>query len=103
MLDTKSWTSYYDDDAYGASIEFGDDPIAGHTLKGALHWRRDNHTEWQKTHATSFVEPRQDTNEESSTTRSMTPSNRCASRRRIPMPGKARARISARSSTRASN
>ncbi|MDR2260957.1 MAG: TonB-dependent receptor, partial [Azoarcus sp.] len=63
-LDTKSWTSYYDDDAYGASIEFGGDPIAGHTLKGALHWRRDNHTEWQKTHATGFVEPRQDTNED---------------------------------------
>ncbi|MDR2093868.1 MAG: TonB-dependent receptor [Azoarcus sp.] len=63
-LSAKNWTSYYDDEAYGASVELGTDGISGHTLKGALHWRRDNHTEWQNMHSLDSVEPRQNTDED---------------------------------------
>ncbi|MDD2465888.1 MAG: TonB-dependent receptor [Desulfobulbus sp.] len=63
-LSTPKWTSYYDDNAYGASMELGTTSISHQTLKGALHYRRDNHTEWQTTHATHFTEPKQDTDEE---------------------------------------
>ncbi|MDR1647913.1 MAG: TonB-dependent receptor [Zoogloeaceae bacterium] len=57
-LSTANWTSFYDDKAYGASAEIGAD-LARHTLKAALHYRRDKHTEWQTTHATGFTEPKQ--------------------------------------------
>lgn len=63
-LTTPNWTSYYDDNAYGASMELGTTYFSHQTLKGALHYRRDNHTEWQTTHATNFTEPKQDTEEE---------------------------------------
>ena len=63
-LTTPRWTSYYDDNAYGASMELGTTYFSHQTLKGALHYRRDNHTEWQTTHATNFTEPKQDTEEE---------------------------------------
>jgi len=63
-LTTPKWTSYYDDNAYGASIEMGTTYFSHQTLKGALHYRRDNHTEWQITHSTNFTEPEQDTEEE---------------------------------------
>ena len=67
-LNTKNWTSFYDDDAYGASVELGTDLVSGHTIKGSFYWRRDNHTEWQETHArpgvAHFVEPKQDMNED---------------------------------------
>jgi iron complex outermembrane receptor protein len=58
-LTTPNWTSYYDDKAYGASAELGTEYFTGHSLKAAFHYRRDKHTEWQTTHATSFTEPRQ--------------------------------------------
>ncbi|MDR2690332.1 MAG: TonB-dependent receptor [Azoarcus sp.] len=63
-LNTRNWTSYYDDSAYGASVELGTDLLAGHTIKGAFHWRRDEHSEWQLTHGSGFEEPRQDTDED---------------------------------------
>lgn len=58
-LDTQNWTSVYDDNAKGVSVELGTEHFANHTLKTALHWRRDNHTEWQITHRSGFVEPKQ--------------------------------------------
>jgi iron complex outermembrane recepter protein len=63
-LATKSWTSYYDDNAKGASIELGTDRFAQQTLKTALHFRRDEHTEWQVTNSTGFTEPKQTTIED---------------------------------------
>lgn len=63
-LATKSWTSYYDDNAKGASIELGTDRFAQQTLKTALHFRRDEHTEWQLTNSTGFTEPKQTTIED---------------------------------------
>jgi iron complex outermembrane receptor protein len=63
-LSAQNWTSYYDDTAVGASVELGTDLIPRHTLKTALHWRRDEHNEWQLTHASNFVEPKQKTTED---------------------------------------
>lgn len=57
-------TSRYDDNAYGASIEVGTTYFTMQTLKGALHYRRDNHTEWDENHITGFTEPKQDTKED---------------------------------------
>lgn len=56
--------SHYDDNAYGGSIELGSRILDGHTLKGALHYRRDEHTEWNVTRSTGFKEPKQDNIEE---------------------------------------
>jgi iron complex outermembrane receptor protein len=39
--------SPYDDHAYGTSVEFGTTPIRANTLKTAVHYRRDVHTESQ--------------------------------------------------------
>ncbi|TBV09670.1 TonB-dependent receptor plug domain-containing protein [Stutzerimonas kirkiae] len=60
---TRNWTSYYDDNAMGASLEFGTTFLPGQTLKLAAHWRRDEHDEWQLTHSSGFVEPKH-TNQE---------------------------------------
>lgn len=61
----KSFRSYYDDDAYGGSMELGTDLIPRNTLKAALHYRRDDHTEWQNTYSPKpFTEPKQDTQED---------------------------------------
>lgn len=58
-LTTKNFTSFYDDNARGASVELGTDHLAQQTLVGALHYRRDDHTEWQRMHVTNFTEPKQ--------------------------------------------
>ncbi len=63
-LSTPKWISHYDDNAYGASMEVGTTYFSHQTLKGALHYRRDNHTEWQTTYSSNFTEPKQDTEEE---------------------------------------
>lgn len=63
-LTNKSWTSYYDDVAYGASVELGTEQFAGHSLKSAFHYRRDDHTEWQLTNTSGFTEPKQKTVED---------------------------------------
>lgn len=63
-LNTKSWTSHYDDYAGGFSTEFGTNALAQQTLKAALHFRRDHHTEWQVTDTTGFSEPKQRTSED---------------------------------------
>ncbi len=43
----RSFESRYDDHAYGASIEIGGDLSARHSLRGALHFRRDRHEDSQ--------------------------------------------------------
>jgi iron complex outermembrane recepter protein len=56
----KSFRSYYDDAAYGGSLEAGTDLIPHNTLKAALHYRRDDHTERQTIYSpTRFDEPKQ--------------------------------------------
>ncbi len=41
--------SFYDDYAYGGFVEFGTSLIPMNTLKGAIHYRRDSHSERQDT------------------------------------------------------
>jgi len=41
----KSWDSWYDDYAYGGFVEMGANLIPMNTLKGAIHYRRDSHSE----------------------------------------------------------
>lgn len=40
-----AFNSDYDDNAYGGSLELGTELIPMNTLKGAVHFRRDNHSE----------------------------------------------------------
>lgn len=40
--------SVYDDNSYGVSLETGTTYIPMNTLKFAVHYRRDNHTEWNE-------------------------------------------------------
>lgn len=42
-----AFRSYYEDAAYGGSVDAGADITNWDTLKGAFHYRRDQHTEWQ--------------------------------------------------------
>ncbi len=55
----KSFRSYYSDDAYGGSIEAGNDFGTVDTLKLAYFYRRDSHTEWQITYKPALTEPNQ--------------------------------------------
>ncbi len=70
-LSTTNFISYYDDNAKGLSVELGTDRLPQQTLKAALHYRRDLHTEWQYLANASlpatpanFTEPRQTTIED---------------------------------------
>lgn len=63
-LNTKNWTSFYDDNAAGFDVEVGTEHFAQQTLKAALHFRRDKHSEWQTTAASGFTEPKQTTIED---------------------------------------
>ncbi|WP_428827404.1 TonB-dependent receptor plug domain-containing protein [Azonexus sp. IMCC34842] len=69
-LNTQNFVSYYDDNAKGFSVEVGTDYFAQQTLKAALHYRRDEHKEWQYTRAATtttpanFTEPAQKTVED---------------------------------------
>lgn len=69
-LSTQNFVSYYDDNAQGFSIEAGTDLVPRQTLKAAVHYRRDEHKEWQYTRAATsttpanFTEPVQTTIEE---------------------------------------
>lgn len=63
-LSIPNFTSYYDDNAKGLSLELGTEHFASQTLKAAIHYRRDDHTEWQLTHSTGFTEPKQSTIED---------------------------------------
>lgn len=63
-LNTQNFVSYYDDNAKGFSVEAGTDHFAQQTLKAALHYRRDQHKEWQFTKGTNFTEPKQTTVED---------------------------------------
>jgi iron complex outermembrane receptor protein len=49
----RAFFSPYDDHAYGTSLELGTTRIASNTLKVALHYRRDFHTEQQTSRPTS--------------------------------------------------
>ena len=67
-LSVQNFISYYDDNAKGFSVEVGTEHFAQQTLKASLHYRRDEHTEWQFLKAASlpatpanFTEPRQTT------------------------------------------
>lgn len=54
--------SFYEDQAYGGSTEFGTDLIPMNTLKAAFHYRADFHTEWNHNRPTSplsSIEPKQ--------------------------------------------
>lgn len=42
---TQDFNSYYDDYAYGGFVEMGTNLIPMNTLKGAIHYRRDSHSE----------------------------------------------------------
>jgi len=44
---TRAFDSFYDDFAYGFSLEGGTELIPQNTLKTALHYRRDAHRRWQ--------------------------------------------------------
>lgn len=46
----KNWTSYYDDNAKGFSIEAGTDHLPQQTLKASFHYRRDEHVEYDHYH-----------------------------------------------------
>lgn len=69
-LSTQNFVSYYDDNAKGFSVEVGTDYFAQQTLKAALHYRRDEHKEWQyikaatSTTPANFTEPVQTTIED---------------------------------------
>lgn len=60
----KAFNSYYEDYAYGGSAEFGTDLIPMNTLKAALHYRRDDHGEWQQGFPSGATEPEQTTLED---------------------------------------
>lgn len=63
----RSFDSFYDDTAYGGSIEFGTELIPLNTLKFAAHYRRDTHTERQFPAPglpSSVIEPRQTSQED---------------------------------------
>lgn len=69
-LDAKNFTSVYDDNAYGASVEFGTTALPQQTLKMAVHYRRDDHTEHQINHPRppanpGNIEPKQSNVEDS--------------------------------------
>lgn len=70
-LNTTNFISYYDDKAKGGSVELGTDYLPQQTLKVALHYRRDEHNEWQYLAKASlpatpanFTEPKQTTIED---------------------------------------
>jgi iron complex outermembrane receptor protein len=59
----RSFESYYDDFAYGGFVEVGTNLIPMNTLKAAVHYRHDHHSEFQITrpdHPSSVYEPWQD-------------------------------------------
>lgn len=60
QVTTRSFTSVYRDRAFGGSVEVGTDLIPRNTLKGAVHFRRDEHKEYQDIFAPRFFrEPTQ--------------------------------------------
>ncbi|MBN9532873.1 MAG: TonB-dependent receptor [Alphaproteobacteria bacterium] len=60
----KSFRSYYDDYAYGGSVEFGTPVTARDMLKASFFYRRDSHTEWETIYHPPFTEPNQTTVED---------------------------------------
>jgi len=61
----KAFRSYYSDNAFGGSIEAGNNFFSGRdTLKGAFFYRRDTHVEWQQLFVPAFTEPHQESVED---------------------------------------
>lgn len=61
----RSFNSYYDDYAYGGSVQLESDIADNDTLKAAILYRRDSHTEWQEVFSPrNFTEPDQVTRED---------------------------------------
>ncbi|MEG6509385.1 TonB-dependent receptor [Methyloligella sp. 2.7D] len=58
----RTFNSYYQDYAYGGSVEFGTDLMPMNTFKTAVHYRRDDHKEWSHDapDGSNFVEPVQE-------------------------------------------
>lgn len=58
---SRAFDSYYDDKAYGFSVEGGTELIPMNTLKAAINYRRDDHTNWDhnKPDVSDFVDPKQ--------------------------------------------
>jgi iron complex outermembrane receptor protein len=60
-----AFRSYYDDEAYGGSVQLGGKVMGRHSLTAALHYRRDEHVEWQDSFGPApMTEPRQTTTED---------------------------------------
>ncbi|MFC7335029.1 TonB-dependent receptor plug domain-containing protein [Rhodocista pekingensis] len=61
----RAFDSYYDDEAYGGSLELTLPVADRDTLAAAVHYRRDRHGEWQTSFSPSrFTEPEQVSTEE---------------------------------------
>lgn len=61
----RAFNSYYDDYAYGGSVQLESDVTENNTLKAAILYRRDNHTEFQTSFSPRlFTEPDQVTVED---------------------------------------
>ncbi|KAA5611426.1 TonB-dependent receptor [Rhodovastum atsumiense] len=57
---SKAFRSFYDDKAYGTSLEMDTDKLPMNTLKAAFFFRRDVHSEWQDLYTPRpYTEPRQ--------------------------------------------
>ncbi len=61
QIQKRAFDSYYDDSAYGVSVEAGTELVPMNSLKAALHYRRDDHESWNHNQpdGASFVEPKQ--------------------------------------------
>lgn len=67
--------SFYEDQAYGGSTEFGTDLIPMNTLKAAFHYRADYHTEWNFNRPTSPMNSTEPKQHQSQTTWSVAAEN----------------------------
>jgi iron complex outermembrane recepter protein len=58
---SRAFDSYYADSAYGFGVEGGTELIPMNTLKAAVNYRRDNHTNWDHNQPdiSDFVDPKQ--------------------------------------------
>ncbi|MDH4981133.1 TonB-dependent receptor [Hyphomicrobium sp. D-2] len=62
----RGFNSWYDDFAYGGMVEVGTQLIPMNTLKGSVHYRLDNHSEYDHNrpdHSSGYIEPKQETEE----------------------------------------
>lgn len=55
----RAFNSYYDDEAYGGSVQMDIAVASFDTLSLAAHYRRDRHVEWQQAFPSGATEPKQ--------------------------------------------